>query len=251
MAHEQHDETPASPFSSTGFQLSALFLLILLVAGIAIAIFHGGNGTTKANHKQVIVTANSPTATSTTSTTGPCSLPAGSQQVPSGSPPAGVTWNVVGSMSVPQSGPLGPQHTQDGVNVCFAHNPNGALLAAINYYAEGTSATVTGRQLAEQLMVNVPKALLAQSGNGASGELEQAAGGPVQIAGYKFDSYSAPQATYDVVIQGPKGALESITTTMIWTGQDWRYSWPTGGDPSMEVLQERTLTAPYVAWSAF
>ncbi len=183
------------------------------------------------------------------STTGPCSLPAGSQQVPSGSPPAGVTWNVVGSMSVPQSGSLGPQHTQDGVNVCFAHSPSGALLAAMNYYAEGTSATVTGRQLAEELMVNVPQAALAQSGNGASGELD--AGGPVQIAGYKLDSYSPSQATYDIVIQGPKGALESITTTMIWTGQDWRYSWPTDNDPSMEVLQEQTLTAPYVVWSAF
>ena len=58
----------------------------------------------------------------------------------------------------------------------------------MNYYAEGTSSTVTARQLAEQLSVNVPKALLAQPGNGASGELEAAAGGPVQIAGYKFDS---------------------------------------------------------------
>jgi hypothetical protein len=250
MAHDQNDETPASPFSSTGFQLSALFLLVLLVAGIAIAIFHGGNGTAKGSRKQVIVSANSPSGTSTTNTSaGPCSLPAGSQQVPSGSPPAGVTWNVVGSMSVPQSGALGPQHTQDGLNVCFAHNPTGALLAAMNYYAEGTSTTVTARQLAEQLMVNVPRAALAQSGNGAPGALD--AGGPVQIAGYKFASYSASQATYDVVIQGPKGALASVTTTMIWTGQDWRYSWPTGGDPSMEVLQERTLTAPYVVWSAF
>jgi hypothetical protein len=162
-----------------------------------------------------------------------------------------VSWQVVGSMSVPRSGALGPQHAEDGLNVCFAHSPTGALLAAMNYYAEGTSTTVTARQLAEQLSVNVPKALLAQPGNGASGELEQAAGGPVQIAGYKFDSYSPSQATYDIVIQGPKGALTSITTTMIWTGQDWRYSWPADNAPSMEVLQERTLTAPYVAWSAF
>ncbi len=245
MAHrDQDNETPASPFSSTRFQLSALFLLIVLIAGIAIALFHGGNGTAK-SQKQVIVSAN----TSTTSSTGPCSLPAGSQQVPSNSPPAGVSWQVVGSMSVPRSGALGPQHAEDGLNVCFAHSPTGALLAAMNYYAEGTSSTVTARQLAEQLMVNVPQAALAQSGHGAPGELD--AGGPVQIAGYKFDSYSPSEATYDIVIQGPKGALASVTTTMIWNGQDWRYSWPTGGDPSMEVLQERTLTAPYVVWSAF
>ena len=255
MATREHDnDQPGSPWSSTRVQFSALFVLMLFVVGIAIAIFHHGSSAKNAptnDAKGGAQTSLAGTTTSAAANPEGCSLPTGSQEAPSTLPPAGVTWNVVGSMNVPQSGSLGPQRTKDGLRVCFAHSPSGALLAAMNYYAEGTSSTVTGRQLAEQLMVNVPKALLAQSGNGASGELEQAAGGPVQIAGYKFDSYSPSQATYDVVIQGPQGALESITTTMIWTGQDWRYSWPTGGDPSMEVLQERTLTAPYVVWSAF
>ena len=154
-------------------------------------------------------------------------------------------------MSAPQSPDLGPQHMKDGLGVCFAHNPSGALLAAMNYYGEATSATITPRQLAEQLSVNVPQALLAQPGNGTSGELEQAAGGPVQIAGYKFESYSGAQATCDIVIQGPKGALEAITTTMVWNGNDWRYSWPADNNPSMAILQQRTLGPPYVPWSAF
>ncbi len=95
MAHgDQDNETPASPFSSTRFQLSALFLLIVLIAGIAIALFHGGNGPAK-SQKQVIVSAN----TSTTSSTGPCSLPAGSQQVPSNSP-RGRQVNCVGGLCV-------------------------------------------------------------------------------------------------------------------------------------------------------
>jgi hypothetical protein len=255
MATREHDnDQPRSPWSRTSVQLSALFVLMLLVVGIAIAIFHHGSSAKNAttNHAKGGAQT-SPAAAATSGAANPegCSLPTGSQEAPSTSPPAGVTWNVVGSMNVPQSGSLGPQRTKDGLQVCFAHSPSGALLAAMNYYAEGTSSTVTARQLAEQLSVNVPKALLAQPGNGASGELEAAAGGPVQIAGYKFDSYSPERATYDIVIQGPHGALTSITTTMIWTGQDWRYSWPADNNPSMEVLQERTLVAPYVAWSEF
>lgn len=256
MATREHDnDQPASPWSRTSVQLSTLFVLMLLVVGIAIAIFHHGSSSPKTavtNHpKGGAQTSPVGTTTSAAANPGRCSLPAGSQEVPSTSPPAGVTWNVVGSMNVPQAASLGPQSTNHGLEVCFAHSASGALLAAMNYYAEGTSSTVTARQLAEQLSVNVPKALLAQPGNGASGELETAAGGPVQFAGYKFDSYSGARATYDIVIQGPKGALTSITTTMIWSDDDWRYSWPADNNPSMEVLQERTLAAPYVAWSEF
>jgi len=256
MATPEHDnDKPASPLSSTSFQLSALFLGVLLVVGIAIAIFHDGSSSPKNptadRPRGAQTTPRAGTTTGVSANRSLCSLPAGSQAIPSTSPPSDVTWNVVGSMNVPQSGALGPQTTRSGLDVCFAHSPSGALLAAMNYYGEGTSSTVTARQLAEQLSVNVPKALLAEPGNGASGELENAAGGPVQIAGYKFDSYSPAQAALDIVIQGPKGALVSISTTMIWTGEDWRYSWPADNNPSMEVLQEQTLAAPYVAWSAF
>ena len=254
MATREHDnDKPASPWASTSFQLSALFLGVLLVVGIAIAIFHNGSSTKNPAANPPKSAQKSGAGTTSAPAVNPrlCSLPSGSQDIPSTAPPGDVTWNVVGSMNVPQSSSLGPQTTRNGLDVCFAHSPSGALLAAMNYYAEGTSSTVTARQLAEQLSVNVPKALLSQAGNGASGELESAAGGPVQIAGYKFDSYSPAQATCDIVIQGPKGAFVSISTTMIWTGQDWRYSWPADNNPSMEVLQEQILAAPYVPWSAF
>ena len=44
MATREHDnDQPASPWSRTSVQLSALFVLMLLVVGIAIAIFHHGS----------------------------------------------------------------------------------------------------------------------------------------------------------------------------------------------------------------
>ncbi|MGO9957441.1 MAG: hypothetical protein ACLP50_15975 [Solirubrobacteraceae bacterium] len=243
MAHDQDDETPASPFSSTGFQLSVLFLLVLVVAGIAIALFHGGNGTAKGNQKQVIVSTNSATGTLTTSSTGPCSLQAGSQQVPSGSPPAGVTWSVVGSMSVPQSPTLGPQHVVNGVDVCFAHNPSGALLAAMNLWAEGTNRAISHAALFQARAVGAP-ASIPTSGYVNSG-------GPVQLAGYQITSYSPSQANVEVVLQGAQDALISVLTPLVWKGDDWKYVFPTEGVPAMEKLPGTTLGAPYVSWSNF
>ncbi len=243
MAHDQDDETPASPFSSTGFQLSALFLLVLVVAGIAIAIFHGGNGTAKGSRKHVIVTANSPSGTSTANTTrGPCSLPAGSQQVPSGSPPAGVTWNAVGSMSAPQSAALGPQRVENGINVCFAHNPSGALVAAMNLIAEGTTA-ISERQVFDALSINVPSAVTTEPAIDDSGS-------GVQIVGYKYDSYSSENAAVDVVVRGPQGGLRADQMTMLWTGDDWKYVFPPSG-PVYSDLDGAQVEAPYVSWSGF
>ena len=44
MATREHDnDQPASPWSRTSVQLSTLFVLMLLVVGIAIAIFHHGS----------------------------------------------------------------------------------------------------------------------------------------------------------------------------------------------------------------
>ncbi len=112
MAHDQDDETPASPFSSTGFQLSALFLLVLLVAGIAIAIFHGGNGTAKGKpeaghrHRQLADRDVNHEHDGAMLTAG--RQPTGAVRLTACGRDAG---NVVGSMSAPQSGALGPQHT--------------------------------------------------------------------------------------------------------------------------------------------
>ncbi len=243
MAHgDQDNETPASPFSSTRFQLSALFLLIVLIAGIAIALFHGGNGTAK-GPKQVIVSTNSPTGTSPTSSTGPCSLPTGSQQVPSNSPPTGVSWQVVGSMSAPESPTLGPQHVLNGLDVCFAHSPSGAVLSAINLWAEGTNHAISHAALFHARAVGAPASIPT------SGYLDS--GGSVQLAGYQITSYSPSQANVEVVIRGSQGALLSILTPLVWSDDDWKYVFPAGGMPAMDKLPGTTVGAPYVSWSDF
>ena len=116
MATREHDnDQPGSPWSRTSVQLSALFLLMLLVVGIAIAIFHHGSSAKNPAGQCPRKAAQSHAAGTTTSAAASlgCSLPAGSQQVPSACRRSGVTWQVVGTMSVPQSPTLGPRARQE------------------------------------------------------------------------------------------------------------------------------------------
>ncbi len=247
MATREHDnDQPASPWSSTSVQLATLFVLMLLVVGIAIAIFHHGASpkTAVTNHpKGGAQTSPVGTTTSAAANPGSCSLPAGNQGVPSTSPPTGVTWAVVGSMSAPASATLGPQHEVHGVDVCFAHSPSGALLAAIDLWAEGSNQAVSPAVLFQTRAVGAPASL------GNDSHLDS--NGPVQLAGYQITSYSLSDANIEVVLQGPQGALLSVLTPLVWAHGDWKYIFPAGGVPDMERLAGTTLGAPYVPWSRF
>ena len=168
-----------------------------------------------------------------------CALPAGDQTVPYDSPPVGITWNEVGSMQAPQAAStLGPERTNGVWNTCFARSPSGALLAAFNLWAEGTAADPS--QVFQHLAVGAPKNL------GNNDRLD--ANGPVQFAGYKYESYTPSSAQVIVVIKGYRGAFEAIETTMRWIGADWKYVFPANGTPALQTLPDLT---GYVQWSVF
>ena len=219
--------------------ISGAFLLALILAGILVAVAGGGG------HHNTHSTAQQPAASTTTPTSNPtsstaCTLPPGSQAIPSNSPPVGTQWATVGSMQVPQAPNLyGPQRTHGVFNTCFAHNPSGALLAALNLWAEGTAADPS--QVFQKLAVGAPKNL------GNNSRLD--ACGPVQFAGYKIRLLHAHQATIAVVIKGCTGQVRCCSSRrMTWTGTDWKYIFPPNGTPSLEVIPDLT---GYVPWSDF
>jgi hypothetical protein len=219
--------------------LSGAFLLALILAGIIIAVSGDGGGghhtTTKPPVAQGTTSSSSTPAGNSTA----CTLSAGDQAIPSASPPAGTTWNQVGSMQAPQApSTLGPQHTSGVWNTCFAHSPSGALLAAFNLWAEGTAADPN--QVFHRLAVGAP----ANVGNSVRLDSQ----GPVQFAGYKYESYTSSTARLLIVIRGPQGSLGSFTTTMRWIGNDWKYVFPPGGQLAAQVIPDLT---GYVQWSAF
>jgi hypothetical protein len=227
-----------SPWSRPGVLISGAFLLLLIFAGIIVAVIGGAShhSTRTIPGRQVTVASTSPPAGSSSTA---CTLPAGNEAIPSASPPAGIRWAQVGSMQAPQApSTLGPQRTSGVWNTCFAHNPSGALLAAMNLWAEGTAAD--------------PSAVFHRLGIGAPLDLGNSdrldAGGPVQFAGYSYESYDPATARVLVVIRGPDGKLGAAATTMEWAGGDWKYLFPAGGALSIEVIADLT---GYVQWSAF
>ena len=121
---------------------------------------------------------------------------------------------------------------------CFARDPAGALLAAMNLWAEGTA--VPPSELFQRLAVGAPANL------GSSAQLD--AGGPVQFAGYRYDSYTPSEAQVAIVFRGPEGKLLAVVTSMVWRDGDWKYLFPADGVPAMQVIGDLT---GYVQWSSF
>ena len=224
-----------SPWGRPSVLLSGAFLLALVLLGIVVSVTGSGGRGRAANTPKMAARAGTPAASVSTSG---CSLPTGSQTVPSTSPPQ-AQWGTVGSMQVPQSPTgYGPERSDGPWETCFAHSPSGALLAAMNFYAEGTAASPSA--VLEHLAVNVTAADATGGGLNANG--------PVQLAGYRYDAYSPSQAQLTIVLQGPEGKLAGVVTIMRWNGSDWRYVAPADGTPSAEVLPDLT---GYVQWSAF
>ncbi|MHB8657443.1 MAG: hypothetical protein ACYC91_05730 [Solirubrobacteraceae bacterium] len=233
------DEASAerSPWSRPSVLLSGAFLLALVLLGVVVAVIGGGSD--GGQPARAPVTARRPAARPPQGTASGCAeRPAGSQAIPASSPPP-ARWGTVGSMQVPQSPTVyGPERSNGPWETCFAHSPSGALLAAMNFYAEGTAASPSA--VLEHLAVNVTAA--DRTGGGLD------ANGPVQLAGYRYDSYTPSEAQLTIVLQGPQGKLAGVVSVMRWNGSDWRYLAPADGTPSAEVLRDLT---GYVPWSAF
>lgn len=215
--------------------LSGAFLLALALLGAVLAAA-GGAGPDPARTQPPAAVSVVPGASRARA--GSCALPAGSQAVPSASPPV-TRWETVGAMQAPQNRAMfGPERSSGPWNTCFAHNPSGALLAAMNLWAEGTA--VPPRKLFARLAVGAPASL------GNSAQLDAA--GPVQFAGYRFDSYVPSEAQLHIVLRGPEGKLVAVATAMVWRNGDWKYLFPPGGAPAMQVIGD---LSGYVPWSGF
>ena len=225
-----------SPWSRPGVLISGAFLLCLVLLGVVVAAIGGSNAQPPASTlPSARRAAQAPRGGVGASG---CSLPAGSQAIPGAGPPP-ARWQTVGSMQVPQSPAVyGPQRSAGPWQTCFAHDPSGALLAAMNFYAEGTEAS--------------PAAVMAHLAVGAPGDLGSSeqldSSGPIQFAGYRYVSYTPSVAQMTVVFAGAQGKLLAVVTTMVWRDGDWKYRFPAAGTPAMQVLPDLT---GYVPWSSF
>jgi hypothetical protein len=176
-----------------------------------------------------------------------CSLPAGSQSVPVAAPVSG--WALVGSMAAPTApSTIGPQKSIDGVRVCFAHSPAGALFAAASFWAEATAVPQT--VLYGQLAANTPaRAVAIAQARGSTQRLQDIDGDPgtVSIAGFQYTAYTPAEANVSIVLSGPDGELVSLPCSMLWQDGDWRLVIP----PSQQLAAATPASMDdFVSWEA-
>ena len=117
--------------------------------------------------------------------------------------------------------------------------PPGALLAAMNLWAEGTA--VPAGELFQRLAVGAPTNL------GSNAQLDS--DGPVQFAGYRYDSYTPSQAQVAVVFQGPEGKLLAVVTSMVW--RDGRLEVRCSRRAGRRRCRSIPDLTGYVPWSSF
>jgi len=172
-----------------------------------------------------------------------CGLPAGGQTVLTVAPLA--RWELVGSMAAPAApASIGPERVLDGVRVCFAHSPLGALYAAVSLWAEGTA--LPNAEVIARLAANTPAratAITAARAQGSGDRLDSET--KVQVAGFQFVSYAAGQAVINLAFRTQNGALASLPTTMQWTAGDWRYVIPPSGQAGLSQISDLT---GFIAW---
>lgn len=225
-----------SPWTRASVLLAGAFLLALVLLGLGVAAI--GDSSDASRTASTPTTAPRSAPTQTKAGAAGCNLPAGAQTVPSTGPPQ-AQWGTVGSMQVPQDPALfGPERSNGPWATCFARNPSGALLAAMNLWAEGTA--VPPAELFGRLAIGAPRDL------GSSARLDST--GPIQFAGYRYDSYTPSEAQMSIVFRGAEGKLLAVVTSMVWAGGDWKYRFPTGGAPATQVIPDLT---GYVQWTSF
>ena len=170
------DTTERSMWSRTGFVLSVVLVLIIGAAALWL-IFDDPDPTTSSPAATAPIEA--PVAAG-------CGPRGGADQLPPTEPPT-TTWQLIGTMAAPSSPDVGPARIIDGVPLCYAPDPVGALFAAANFAAATSDPDLREAVLERFTAPGAGKeAALIDLRNNPGGSSTG-----VQIAGFAFSSYTA------------------------------------------------------------
>jgi hypothetical protein len=214
---------PTSPWTRPGFLIAAAVIVLIVVAGIVIAVSRGGS---KHPVQGATVTAGPSTGGGTSTAAPPTAIPTIA--------PAGVTWSLVGQSAVPVSRSAGPREVTPTTATGFAHSPEGALIAAAQLSIRaGYSA---GRKSWEPTITNqfAPSADrdLLLAGLKAQPEPSGQPGDLSPLAGYIYQSYTVDTAVIGLVYRTAAGASSRyfvVSNTLVWRDGDWQMVAPPGG----------------------
>ncbi|WP_156887614.1 hypothetical protein [Propionicicella superfundia] len=147
--------------------------------------------------------------------------------------------------AAPHSATAGPGRIEpDGFRYCYAHTPEGAILAAANLLAVTNRIDVFRERFVARSVVPGPgaeairKEVSSPRGDDTS----------VRVAGFRLLSYSADRATVDLAFRMvSRGAYMSYPFDFEWVEGDWRVVVRDDGSPMYKPTQVYDLVG-YALW---
>ncbi|KRE76587.1 hypothetical protein [Arthrobacter sp. Soil763] len=249
MSQSTESNHDSSPFTAPGFLISAGLVALILVIGIVIFLLPKGG--TAAQPAPASSSGNVPTQSSAPAAAGGesiCGLPS-SNDTALGTAPTS-KWELVGKMAVPtEPKTFGPGKTDpDGFRSCFAHSPTGALYAAMNVAALGSSgAPELEKKLADKLLVpGVGRDAAIRETNAGTGSSGNST--TIQVQGFLMKSYTPSEANLDLAFKTDTGALGHTTISMRWMEGDWKVKPADDGVTFSNVSQLKDLSG-FILWS--
>ena len=235
-------DNTTSPFARRGFITAAVVVALVVIAAVVVALSGGDSDDVSVG---VGGPATAP-ASSAPANSGECDQPEGSRTPPVAAPVN--EWELVGKLVAPTDPDgAGPgQITDEGLRTCFAHDPTGALFAAVNWM--GMTSTVEDMQLAVDNLTapgpgrDVVDGLLETDPEKVLGK------GGYQVAGFTFLTYTGDVAMISLAVTTAQGGQGSIPLTLEWSDDDWLMQLPADGNFGAGIGQLSSL-AGYVPWS--
>lgn len=208
---------PGRPFQSLGGKLALGVIALLVVAAVIVAISFATRGSDPTPSPSASSTAGPVSDPDDAST---CGLEGFETENSLEAAPV-AEWELVGTVAAPLAPEgAGPGRVgADGFRSCYAHTAEGALFAAVSYFAVASDV---------RLLPRVPD--LLEEGLGKDAAIANAADNPspsssrLQVAGFKINSYDENEAVVDVAwnVTSEGGALVSFPTVLHWQDGDWK-----------------------------
>lgn len=161
--------------------------------------------------------------------------------------PPTARWQLVGTMQAPESADAGPARVdRRGFRLCFAHTTEGALFAAINFWATFTTEHLSGRPALQVYLAHN-----AQRGREIA---ETPVGkridtlGRISVIAYRIEQLRRDSvvATLALGLEG-SGRSMQMQSPMVWEDGDWRLAAPSVGTL---VISTDGPDETYTAWGA-
>ncbi|MGW7277392.1 hypothetical protein ACWGIV_03570 [Streptomyces sp. NPDC054844] len=232
-----------------GWIVSAGFLLALLaLAGVVIATGEEGPGQDDAV-KQPTPASSEPSGSSGGQDDRPagCRTDDSDQEKPTAAP-ADFAWKANGTGLVPVSETAGPLKFDGPVWSCFAHTPQGAVMAA---HAITDHLSYKGwREVVEKQVVPGPgrDALIASRSREEDKPLsgKPDAGG---YAAYTVLTYNKSETTLMMLLRGPGTAYAATSVNVKWHDGDWKLA-PEPDGTIYQGMSRVSGTKGFITWEA-